>query len=85
MRGAEPTAQPRQGNGQRRDQGHRQGFRSANALPSEKRQQSLHEQQLEYHRKQMAEETRRVAAPANERGKANEVPALFGWVGRKVA
>jgi hypothetical protein len=65
--------------------------------------QAVREQQLEYHRKQMAEENRgaqqaeyhrgqvaeehrRVAQPANEqRKKANEVPALFGWVGRKVA
>jgi len=85
MRGGQGNAQPRQANGQRRDHGNRQGFRSAEALPSEKRQQSVQQQQLDYHRKQMAEENHRVEAPANERGNKKEVPALFGWVGRKVA
>jgi len=91
-RGGRPQSpsQPRQGQrqgqsqGQRRDHGNRQGFRSANALPSEKRQQSVQQQQLEYHRKQMAEE-RVVAAPANEQGREKGVSALFGWIGRKVA
>jgi len=94
MRGPQPDAQPRQGNGQRRDHGQGrdrpQGRRpeqrvAAPAMPSERDQQSLHEQQLEYHRKQMAEEQRRGEAPANERGSEKPVPALFGLVGRKVA
>jgi len=76
----------RPGNGQRRDHGRRQEQRTVGALPSEKTQQSLHQQQLEYHRQQMAEENRRVAAPVREQGKGNKpVPALFGFVGRKVA
>jgi hypothetical protein len=34
----------------------------------------------------MAEENRRVAAPVREQGKGSKpVPALFGFVGRKVA
>jgi hypothetical protein len=37
----------------------------------------------------MAEEDRRVEKPANERGderaKEKKAPALFGWLGRKVA
>jgi len=56
------------------------------ALPQEKVQQSVRQEQLEYHRhQQQAEEPRREAAPANERGKEKAVPALFGLVGRKVA
>jgi ATP-dependent RNA helicase RhlE len=56
------------------------------ALPSEKVQQSVRQEQLEYHRhQQQAEEPRREAAPARERGKEKAVPALFGVVGRKVA
>ena len=84
-RGGQPSAQPRKGNGQRRDRGDRQGFRSANALPSEQRQQSVQQQQLDYHHKQMAEEGHRVEKPADEQGKEGRVAALFGWVGRKVA
>jgi ATP-dependent RNA helicase RhlE len=90
-RRAQPSAQPRQGNGQgngqRRDRGQqRQGFRSEGALPSEKRQQNVQQQQLEHHRQQMAEENRRVAAPVREQGRGSKpVPALFGFVGRKVA
>jgi hypothetical protein len=33
----------------------------------------------------MAEENRRVEKPAGGRKNGSEVPALFGWVGRKVA
>jgi len=66
------------------------------ALPSEKVQQSVRQEQLEYHRhQQQAEEHRSEAkpvsapakepAPANERKKDKAVPALFGVVGRKVA
>jgi hypothetical protein len=33
----------------------------------------------------MAEENRRVAAPVREQGRGKPVPALFGFVGRKVA
>jgi ATP-dependent RNA helicase RhlE len=101
MRGGQPSAQPRQGQAQRRDHGRRQEQRAA-ITPMDKDLHAVREQQLEYHRKQMAEENRngqqveyhrqqvaeehrRVAAPAKERKKANEVPALFGWVGRKVA
>jgi len=59
---------------------------SAPALPQEKIQQSVRQEQLEYHRhQQQAEEPRREAAPANERAKDKAVPALFGVVGRKVA
>ena len=60
------------------------------ALPQEKIQQSVRQEQLEYHRhQQQAEEPRREAAPASaperERAKEKAVPALFGVVGRKVA
>ncbi len=56
------------------------------ALPSEKIQQSVRQEQLEYHRhQQQAEEHRKEPAPANERAKEKAVPALFGPVGRKVA
>ena len=56
------------------------------ALPSEKAQQSVRQEQLEYHRHQQeAEEHRKEPAPANERKKDKAVPALFGVVGRKVA
>ena len=56
------------------------------ALPSEKAQQSVRQEQLEYHRhQQQADEHRSEAKPANERGKEKAVPALFGVVGRKVA
>jgi hypothetical protein len=51
--------------------------------------QAVREQQLEYHRKQMAEENHKAGKPAdeggNERAKEKKVPALFGWLGRKVA
>jgi len=56
------------------------------ALPSEKAQQSVRQEQLEYHRhQQQAEEHRKEPAPANERKKDKAVPALFAVVGRKVA
>jgi len=55
-------------------------------MPSEKAQQSVRQEQLEYHRhQQQAEEHRKEPAPANERAKEKAVPALFGVVGRKVA
>jgi len=55
-------------------------------LPSEKIQQSVRQEQLEYHRHhQQADENRSEVAPANERGKDKAVPALFGLVGRKWA
>jgi len=54
-------------------------------MPSEKAQQSVRQEQLEYHRHQQAEEHQRDVAPAKERGKEKAVPALFGVVGRKVA
>ena len=72
----------RQGQGQRQDHGRRQEQRSA---PRNRDQQNVHQQQLDYHRQQMAEENRRVEAPAEEQGKESRVAALFGWVGRKVA
>jgi ATP-dependent RNA helicase RhlE len=96
-------AQARKGNGQRRDHGRRQEQRTVGVLPSEKTQRSVYEDQLayhrqqmaeenrdqqqhEYHRQQMAEENRRVTAPVREQGKGSKpVPALFGFVGRKVA
>jgi len=54
-------------------------------MPSEKAQQSVRQEQLEYHRHQQAEERQRETTPARERGKEKAVPALFGVVGRKVA
>jgi ATP-dependent RNA helicase RhlE len=86
----QPSSQPRQGQGngqgQRRDRGRGQQRQAAPAMPSEKARQSVHQQQLEHHRQQMAEENRRVTAPIREQGKGNKpVPALFGFVGRKVA
>jgi len=56
------------------------------AMPQEKVQQSVRQDQLEYHRQHKeADEHRSEAAPANERAKEKAVPALFGLVGRKVA
>jgi len=83
--------QPRQGsnaqrqgkNGQRRDHGRGQQRQPAPAMPSERTQQSLHEQQREYARTQMAEENRRPAAPSGEQ--REQKPALFGYVGKKAA
>jgi len=55
------------------------------ALPSEKVQQSVRQEQLEYHRhQQQADEHRKEAAPKSEHAKDKAVPALFGLVGRKV-
>ncbi len=81
----QPSAQPRQGQSPRRDHGRRQERQPAPAMPSEKAQQSVRQEQLEYHRHQQAEERHREAAPKSERGKEKAVPALFGVVGRKVA
>ena len=58
---------------------------AAPAMPQEKVQQSVRQDQLDYHRHQQADEHRSEAAPANERAKDKPVPALFGLVGRKVA
>ena len=90
MRGGQSPSQPRQGQQPRRDHGrdHSQGRRQEQraALPSEKAQQSVRQEQLEYHRhQQQADEHRVEVAPAKERGKEKAVPALFGVVGRKVA
>src|SRR5205823_7370537 len=41
----------------------------APVMPSEKIQQSVRQEQLEYHRHQQADEQRREAKPANQRGK----------------
>ncbi len=73
--------------GRSRDQarGGRPQRQPAPVMPSEKAQQSVRQEQLEYHRHQQADEQRREAKPANERGKEKAVPALFGVVGRKVA
>jgi hypothetical protein len=98
MQGPRPGNPPRQGqgNGQRRDhgqgrgpsQGRRQDQR-APITPMDKDLMAVREQQLEYHRKQMAEENRKTGQPANERGneqpKEKKAGALFGWLGRKVA
>jgi len=65
--------------------GRRPGRQPAPIMPSERAQQSVRQEQLEYHRHQQADEQRREAKPANERGKEKAVPALFGVVGRKVA
>ena len=87
MRGPQSPSQPRQGQQPRRDHGRRQEPRTAlPALPSEKIQQSVRQEQLEYHRHQQQADERRVeAAPKSERTKEKAVPALFGVVGRKVA
>jgi hypothetical protein len=94
MRGPQPSAQPHQGQSPRRDhapgrdrsQGRRQEHRAAApAMPSEKAQQSVRQEQLEYHRHQQADERQSETAPKSERGKEKAVPALFGVVGRKVA
>ncbi len=74
--------------GRSRDQarGGRPQRQPAPVMPSEKAQQSVRQEQLEYHRhQQQADEPRSEAKPANERGKDKAVPALFGVVGRKVA
>ena len=74
--------------GRSRDQarGGRPQRQPAPIMPSEKAQQSVRQEQLEYHRhQQQAEEHRTQAKPANERAKEKAVPALFGVVGRKVA
>jgi hypothetical protein len=56
------------------------------ALPQEKVQQSVRQEQLEYHRhQQQADEHHSEAAAANERAKDKAVLALFGVLGRKVA
>jgi ATP-dependent RNA helicase RhlE len=70
------------GQGQSRDHGRRQDQRSA---PRNNGEQNVHQQQLDHHRKQMAEENHRVSEPANGQGKEKGVSALFGWIGRKVA
>jgi len=44
-------------------------------------QQSVRQDQLDYHRHQRADEDHSEAAPANERAKEKAVPALFGLVG----
>ncbi|HEY6240522.1 MAG TPA: DEAD/DEAH box helicase [Burkholderiales bacterium] len=95
-RGGRPqaSAQPRQGQQPRRDhapgrdqsQGRRPEHRAAApALPSERVQQSVRQEQLDYHRHQQDDERRIEAAPANDRTKEKATPALFGLVGRKVA
>jgi ATP-dependent RNA helicase RhlE len=96
MQGPRPGNPPRQGQGPRRDhgqgrgpsQGRRQEQR-APITPMDKDLMAVREQQLEYHRKQMAEENRKTGQPANERGneqpKEKKAGALFGWLGRKVA
>ena len=82
MRGPQPSSQPRQGQGPRRDhgrdrpQGRRQDQQRAPITPMDKDLIAVREQQLEYHRKQMAEE--------NEQPKEKKASALFGWLGRKV-
>ena len=81
----QPSSQPRQGQSPRRDHGRRQERQAAPAMPSEKAQQSVRQEQLEYHRHQQAAEQCTEAKPANERAKEKAVPALFGVVGRKVA
>jgi len=89
MRGAsQPTPS---GRGRERSEWVRDGRRPEQrtalpALPSEKVQQSVRQEQLEYHRhQQQADEPRVEAAPKSERTKEKAVPALFGVVGRKVA
>src|SRR5467141_2238422 len=88
MRG--PSQPSPSGRGRERSERVRDGRRPEQrtalpALPSEKVQQSVRQEQLEYHRHQQADEQRKEAKPANERGKEKAVPALFGVVGRQVA
>ena len=54
-------------------------------MPQEKVQQSVRQDQLEYHRHQKEADERHEAAPKSERAKEKAMPALFGLVGRKVA
>ena len=54
-------------------------------MPQEKVQQSVRQDQLEYHRHQREADERHESAPKSERAKEKAVPALFGLVGRKVA
>jgi hypothetical protein len=89
--GGRPGAQ-RQGKGQGNGQGQGRNQRHDRGRNGEQRtaprsndQQNVQQQQLEYHRKQMAEENSRVDAPAEEQGKESRIASLFGWVGRKVA
>src|SRR5437879_231620 len=87
MRGASqpsPSGRGRERSERVRD-GRRPERQALPALPSEKVQQSVRQEQLEYHRHQQADEHRSEAKPANERSKEKAVPALFGVVGRKVA
>lgn len=82
MRAAQPS-QPRQG--RRREQGPRQAPRAAFLLPSERDQEAVRKEQLEYARAQAAAERRAESAPSDEQSKEKEkeVPALFGVVGTK--
>jgi ATP-dependent RNA helicase RhlE len=87
QRGSQPSPS---GRGRERSERVRDGRRqdqraAAPAMPSEKIQQTVQQQQLDHHRRQQAEEHGRVAAPANGQAKANQKSALFGWLGRKVA
>src|SRR5258706_485927 len=68
--------------GRSRDQarGGRPQRQPAPVMPSEKAQQSVRQEQLEYHRHQQAAEQCSDATPAKERGKEKAVPALFGVV-----
>jgi len=75
------------GRGRERSERVREGRRQEHAVPvtpSERNRQSVHQDQLEHHRRQQAEEQRREAPSANER-KDKAVPALFAQLGRKVA
>jgi len=85
-RAPQPFGQARQGQAPRRGQpqGRRQEYRAAPVMHSEEVQQSLHQQQLEHHRRQQAEE-RGETAPAPKSASGKPASALFGWLGRKSA
>ncbi len=72
-------ARARQGNGQRRDP--RRERQPGAVSPSDKEQDAVRQEQLEYHRQQLEAERRAESEPAREPKEKD--PALFGLVGRK--
>jgi ATP-dependent RNA helicase RhlE len=70
--------------GERVREGGRQQARG-DATPSERTRETVQAQQREYARAQMAEENRGATAPSGGPKNGKEVPALFGWMGRKAA
>jgi ATP-dependent RNA helicase RhlE len=73
-------ARARQGNGQRRDPRREREPRAV--AHSDREQDAVRQEQLEYHRQQLEAERRAESEPAREQ-KNEQDPALFGLVGRK--